>query len=934
VASRLARAVDQTASVAAALLAGGSLALAEPGAAEITVGNRSAELDTSVAVDVNDDGTVEADEILVENVVRIDFDSVAESLSTNLGPGLSTATQSTSFSNDGERLSVQTSHRCSNQMAAPKRGDEQPGRSAISHSRVLLGFHLTERARFSFSASGSTRPGPSKLGAGNVANFGLTQIGNPEVDFFFDVQDGGKRGDGPIGPPSVSFEESGILEPGDYHIGGACGSGAPRGSGESGKFVFDSSTGGSEFRMSLTLEPEEPADVVRWVGGREGSFGDVENWDPPQVPDFIEGEREQTALFDRGRAVDVDLGAVAAASGPRGPAGTRRLKRLDLKGVDLRPRPGGLFDLRDTSRVLPSLEVREGGSLVLDGASVSAQTIRLRDTGQLVLPNDSGFLDFDVLGSDPGTRFAVEGGGTATAEVVVTQGVLLVDGAGSELRTTTLSTLSPGSLRVSNGARLEAQTCEPMAADRMTVAGGDAGPATWIAGNFEQGRGTTEALPGGLFAAVDVVLNGPSPTLLVDGGRVEVATDLLVGLSSSPDTGALLQIGGPRNLGGELSVLGDLEIQNGSAVIRELPVAGLTPSSQNLFVTGGALLLFPGGRLRTEANAEVGVLGPGIAEIGVAGAPPVASSTAWTVLGSLSVGPEALGVGKLRLFNASVEAGTVQVGRFGSIEGLGLLRLTTAPPFSGDGIVHNRGIIHAGITIDGAIQNAPDAVVERRASSAGALPQLNPLAAALPAVVRRARGGEPPPPETPLSVIGDAALDGTLVLQFRNGFAPAQGELLQVLEVGGNATGDFAQIVVQGLAPGAEFDGGFEDGAYTVAALTDTQALPLVALKAKNKLKESKKGGAKLKVLRSGDRSQPLAVDYALGGSAVHGIDYRLLEGTVEIPAGRKSATIQIQPLLDGATEPPETIEIELLPGDGYSLPLASRATIELLSQD
>jgi hypothetical protein len=183
-------------------------------------------------------------------------------------------------------------------------------------------------------------------------------------------------------------------------------------------------------------------------------------------------------------------------------------------------------------------------------------------------------------------------------------------------------------------------------------------------------------------------------------------------------------------------------------------------------------------------------------------------------------------------------------------------------------------------------------------------------------------------------VTGDATLDGTLVLQFRNGFAPAQGEPFEVLDVGGNVTGDFAQIVVQGLAPGALFDGAFEGGTYRVAATADTEALPPLTLKAKPKLKETKKAGAKVKVGRAGDRTQPLAVSYEVRGSAENGIDYALLAGTLEIPAGRKSATPAVRPFRDGLPELPETIEIELLPGEGYSLPLVSRATIELLSSD
>jgi hypothetical protein len=325
--------------------------------------------------------------------------------------------------------------------------------------------------------------------------------------------------------------------------------------------------------------------------------------------------------------------------------------------------------------------------------------------------------------------------------------------------------------------------------------------------------------------------------------------------------------------------------------------------------------------------------GPALAEIGRA--QDAGTANRWTVLGILAVGAaDALtGVGTLRLFDSLVEAGSVVIAETGHVAGQGTLFVRDTPPFTGDGVVHNRGTIESGILIDGILANEGAGRVVRTQSGAGGAPQLNPLSAALGRALR-ARTGPPPPPETPLVVTGDASLDGTLVLQFRNGFAPAQGQSLRVVEVGGTATGAFAQMEVQGLAPGALFDGAFQNGAFTVVATTPTEGLPPLTLKAKTKLKESKKKGAKLKVGRTGDRSQPLVVRYATGGSAENGLDYERLEGVLEIPSGKKSATIAVRPFRDGIAELPETVAIEILPGDGYSLPLVSGATLELLSSE
>ena len=50
-------------------------------------------------------------------------------------------------------------------------------------------------------------------------------------------------------------------------------------------------------------------------------------------------------------------------------------------------------------------------------------------------------------------------------------------------------------------------------------------------------------------------------------------------------------------------------------------------------------------------------------------------------------------------------------------------------------------------------------------------------------------------------------------------------------------------------------------------------------------------------VTRTGDTSQPLTVPYSLTGTATSGVDYQALSGTVTIPAGSTTATIQVTPI-------------------------------------
>jgi hypothetical protein len=217
-----------------------------------------------------------------------------------------------------------------------------------------------------------------------------------------------------------------------------------------------------------------------------------------------------------------------------------------------------------------------------------------------------------------------------------------------------------------------------------------------------------------------------------------------------------------------------------------------------------------------------------------------------------------------------------------------------------------------------------------------ALALLNPLTASAFARAVRARPAPPPPPPAgPFVVTGDATLAGNLVLRFLNGFAPSLGDGFPVIDVQGTKTGDFANVVVQGLVPGSfGFDPTVQDGLLTLTSTTDAVALPAVSLRGKPKLKEKKKSGLKLTVARQGDTSAALVVSYRVGGTATNGVDYDLLPGTLEIPARKKSAKLKLKPRRDGTVEAPETVEIELLPGDGYSIGAFSSVTVQLTSAD
>jgi hypothetical protein len=118
------------------------------------------------------------------------------------------------------------------------------------------------------------------------------------------------------------------------------------------------------------------------------------------------------------------------------------------------------------------------------------------------------------------------------------------------------------------------------------------------------------------------------------------------------------------------------------------------------------------------------------------------------------------------------------------------------------------------------------------------------------------------------------------------------------------------------------------------APASDPEGRPFVSVRAKSKLAETRKRGSKVTFTRTGDTDYPLFVGYSVGGTAENGVDFAPLVGSLEIPAGKRSAKLVIRPIADGAVEGPETIELELLPDYGYARGPAARATIELLSKD
>ena len=89
-----------------------------------------------------------------------------------------------------------------------------------------------------------------------------------------------------------------------------------------------------------------------------------------------------------------------------------------------------------------------------------------------------------------------------------------------------------------------------------------------------------------------------------------------------------------------------------------------------------------------------------------------------------------------------------------------------------------------------------------------------------------------------------------------------------------------------------------------------------------------------LTVSRTGDTSQAVTVPYAIAGTAVPGTDYVALSGSVAIPAGAASATIQVVPIDDTPGEPNETVTVTLGPVTGYTIASPESAAVTIVNND
>ena len=87
-------------------------------------------------------------------------------------------------------------------------------------------------------------------------------------------------------------------------------------------------------------------------------------------------------------------------------------------------------------------------------------------------------------------------------------------------------------------------------------------------------------------------------------------------------------------------------------------------------------------------------------------------------------------------------------------------------------------------------------------------------------------------------------------------------------------------------------------------------------------------------VTRSLNLTSPTVVNITTAGTATAGTDYSGNVATVTIPAGATTATITINPNVDGTLEPDETVTLILAAGTGYTIGAPGSATGTILNDD
>jgi probable HAF family extracellular repeat protein/T5SS/PEP-CTERM-associated repeat protein len=590
-----------------------------------------------------------------------------------------------------------------------------------------------------------------------------------------------------------------------------------------------------------------------WDNPSGGAWYTATNWDPQGIP----GEGD-TTIFELAGEYTVDAAPPpAAASATANQLSSARLvvtgtATVNFNNLDL--------NLTYDSPAEPSLVVSGGGTANINSGAATFShaivgglapddpnnppTARLQIFNRGTSLTGSGRLAIGDEGV--GDLFVANGGHLTSAEARLggaQPGSAAVGGDGSLWQTGNIAIGYgvSGTLTIENGGRVDSNAA--------VVGFGASTHTSEVKVDFD----ALSPGPVSLWAVEDNLTIGPSGAGLVDvanGGQLAVNQNvsILDGMlkvmgHTATDAASLLEVLGSVSVGGPNTgvlylddgargnVHGDLSV--GQDGIGHVYVAGGMDVASRLEVkdpTWGTCLIgreFPGRVIVTGyaalhcRNIQLGLAGTG-------GAGRINLDGGYVSAGEIvRVGQAGSGGGRIEMENsATIVAGEgMYIAPNGAVAGAGYIYLGTI------GLL-NEGTLSPGVNVtvvplaNPAQQRARNQPLPGTMSITGTLTISPTGRLAIPVA------GSNPGQYGRLAVAGAAHLDGVLVLDFQNGYAPRAGATFTFLTATGGITGAFDRVEVTGLPLGFVFDLAVADGQVLLKVLSvgtpETLFLPMV----------------------------------------------------------------------------------------------------------
>jgi T5SS/PEP-CTERM-associated repeat protein len=601
----------------------------------------------------------------------------------------------------------------------------------------------------------------------------------------------------------------------------------------------------------------------KWSNPNGGNWGIGSNWFPAQAP-----AANSETIFDLEASYDVQVGTHSAGSSrvengsvgfrsanltllndlavggdaslniPEGKVKAGGLVVGELPPTNLASAPTARLNILNAGTLLSSTGKTVVGSagpgeLFISGGSLQSVEARIGSgsVGTATVGLPEGFWRTDNLvvgdgvtgtlnierGALVDTRGqAVIGGGTTVQDRTAT---VVLDNA-SEAPTAlnwriigdlTLGDQLRGKLSVVNGSGIP--LFGALLAGKQAH-GGSA--ADWDADLHLEGSDTSGSSPSTLLGFANLILGFES------GSRVRV--DVLRGaylsstrnlmLAFAPGSEVVVTVSGLRGNGEpslvDIGAVNDL-VNTGSCAV------GMVGSASLLISQGGVVNCTSQMNIGGPSGSQGYVLVDGKQNTAVSrlktrflcigGAGPICAADNTGVQGVLELRSGA---------RVDASRGTL-IGEGGKVTGSG----TLSPGELGLAVMDG-GVVDPGVSVAAALQNRPVRVAEAAgAVQPGTLTISGSLSISPTGTVQLDLLGPSAGQQDRLVVMGAANLDGTLALKFSNGYAPKQGDVLDLVNIAGAASGAFSSVSITGLAPGFQYDLAASGGKLSLTALND-----------------------------------------------------------------------------------------------------------------